>query len=104
VPWDPNTFGRYNGDGYLLYPGPDGVPYPSIRLRALRDGFEDYEYMWILNSLARQAPSPSVKALLGMDALIRDDGSFAGDAEKYFAFRAKVAEAIVDLKRLGAEK
>lgn len=102
VPWDPNTFGRYNGDGYLLYPGPDGVPYPSIRLRALRDGFEDYEYMWALNRMARQAPSPSVKALLGMDALIRDDGSFANDAEKYFTFRAKVAEAIVNLKRLGA--
>jgi hypothetical protein len=38
----------YNGDGHLIYPGPDGVPRSSIRLEALRDGMEDYEYIWLL--------------------------------------------------------
>ena len=82
--WNPNTFGRYNGDGYLLYPGPGGVPYPSIRLKALRDGFEDYEYLWLLDRLLRRAEaSPkasaaavgAAKRVLGMDELIRDDGT-----------------------------
>ncbi|HET6250355.1 MAG TPA: glycoside hydrolase domain-containing protein, partial [Tepidisphaeraceae bacterium] len=31
VPWVANAFGHYNGDGYLIYPGPDGKPLSSIR-------------------------------------------------------------------------
>lgn len=42
---------RYpNGDGYLAYPGQD-APISSIRLEAVRDGAEDYEYLKILRSL-----------------------------------------------------
>ena len=41
----------YNGEGNLLYPGRavgyDGIA-PSLRLKALRDGIEDYEYLAIL--------------------------------------------------------
>jgi hypothetical protein len=60
-PWtDPWTYGHgkggekglvYNGEGTLVYPGRpcgyDGVA-PSLRLKALRDGIEDYEYLTIL--------------------------------------------------------
>jgi hypothetical protein len=60
-PWtDPWTYGHgkdgergtvYNGEGTLVYPGRpcgfDGVV-PSLRLKALRDGIEDYEYLAIL--------------------------------------------------------
>jgi hypothetical protein len=111
--WNPNTFGRYNGDGYLLYPGPDGAPYPSIRLEALRDGLEDYEYLWLLDQLARKAQAPgkgsaaavqAARGVLQMDGLIQDDGTFANDAERYFAFREKVAGSIVELKKLIGEK
>ena len=43
-----NYYIRYpNGDGYLAYPGKDG-PISSIRLEAVRDGAEDYEYLRIL--------------------------------------------------------
>ena len=35
------------GDGVLLYPGIDG-PIGSIRLENVRDGLEDYEYLWLL--------------------------------------------------------
>ncbi len=109
APWDPNSFGRYNGDGYLLYPGPEGVPYPSIRLTALRDGFEDYEYMWTLNQLVEKATRSGKesldqvqesKRLLRMDGLITDDGDFARTEDRYFAFREKVANSIVALRRM----
>ncbi len=33
-----------NGDGILLYPGPDG-PVSSIRWEVIRDGLEDYDYL-----------------------------------------------------------
>ena len=112
VPWDPNTFGRYNGDGYLVYPGPGGVPYPSIRLKALRDGFEDYEYMWTLKQLAgkvrvagRMPPAlRRARELLAMDELITDTGAFKHDNDRYFAFREKVADTIVALKKLLGEE
>jgi len=108
APWNPNTFGRYNGDGYLLYPGPKGIPYPSIRLKALRDGFEDYEYMWLLNDLVKRAEaagkkSPEIdraKTLLKMDDLITDAGDYRNTTEAYYTFRHRVARAITGLRKL----
>ncbi|MBQ9447114.1 MAG: DUF4091 domain-containing protein, partial [Victivallales bacterium] len=37
-----------NGGGNLMYPGPDWTPWPSIRLKNLRDGLQDIEYFQIL--------------------------------------------------------
>jgi hypothetical protein len=45
---NPMTYKEFNGEGALLYPGADiGVdgPVVSMRLKALRDGLEDYEYL-----------------------------------------------------------
>nr|CAX69035.1 Putative uncharacterized protein precursor [uncultured bacterium] len=66
-PWrDAWTYGHkksmlvYNGEGTLVYPGRkagyDGIA-PSLRLKALRDGIEDYEYLTILErkGLAEEA-------------------------------------------------
>ncbi len=47
TPWTGNdTF----GDGSLLYNGPDG-PYPSIRLKYVSDGIEDFEYLTMAKDL-----------------------------------------------------
>jgi glycosyl hydrolase family 123/cellulose/xylan binding protein with CBM9 domain len=40
-----------NGGGNLMYPGPDWQPYPSTRLKNLRDGLQDYEYLVILRDM-----------------------------------------------------
>jgi hypothetical protein len=56
--WD-----RLHGDGELLYAGKDG-PIGCIRLANIRDGLEDYEYLWLLSrgagdlELARSACLP----------------------------------------------
>jgi hypothetical protein len=42
---------RLHGDGELLYAGVAG-PLGSIRLANLRDGLEDYEYLWLLGQSA----------------------------------------------------
>ncbi len=48
-PWHSRTCLPYShNDGMLLYPGPDGVPWSSIRLENLRDGADDYDYLCIL--------------------------------------------------------
>jgi len=52
--WSITTGGDYDwlhGDGRLLYAGPAG-PLGSIRLANLRDGLEDYEYLWLLSQQA----------------------------------------------------
>ncbi len=41
--WDPNSFNGVNGDGALCYPSETG-PVPTIRLKSIRDGLEDYMY------------------------------------------------------------
>jgi len=67
-PWsDPMSYNYYgsigiwgNGDGRLLYPPrawSDGRtrvegPTPSIRLELIREGIEDYEYLWMLRDAA----------------------------------------------------
>lgn len=52
-PWkDPMRFPGGNGDGFLIYPSEDGTydPVPSIRLKMIRDGMEDWEYLYLLRS------------------------------------------------------
>ena len=69
--WSITTGGEYDwlhGDGRLIYAGPDG-PIGSIRLANIRDGLEDYEYLWLLGKLAgtleagREASRPVTTSL-----------------------------------------
>jgi len=43
-----------HGDGRLLYPGLDG-PIGSIRLANMRDGLQDWEYLWLLSQRTGRA-------------------------------------------------
>lgn len=51
VEWDSRTYHFFNGEGQLVYPGPKGIPYSSIRLENFRDGMDDYEYLFKLKEL-----------------------------------------------------
>jgi hypothetical protein len=59
VPWDSRTYYYFNGEGQLIYPGPDGIPYSSIRLENFRDGMDDYEYLFRLRELLSSIDSNS---------------------------------------------
>ncbi len=46
------------GDGFLTYPGARyglNTFVPTLRLFAIRDGYEDYEYLWLLRDLIEKA-------------------------------------------------
>ncbi|MBI2299348.1 MAG: DUF4091 domain-containing protein [Armatimonadetes bacterium] len=60
VPW--NDGGR-NGDGYFIYPGPDG-PLSSLRLEILRDGMEDYDALTLLAQQVKRVGERAPQALL----------------------------------------
>jgi hypothetical protein len=61
APWTTPFTGVNNGDGFLFYPPKDETVgddpcmaesnrlIPSIRLELLREGLEDYVYLWMLN-------------------------------------------------------
>jgi hypothetical protein len=82
------------GESWIVYPGKDG-PIDSMRYEALRDGIEDYEYMWLLTSLAAK-----VKEELGDGAEVFDPRqpadelcrSVAPDALAYSRDPARLAE------------
>ncbi|MCU0914315.1 MAG: DUF4038 domain-containing protein [Planctomycetes bacterium] len=54
---------RFNGEGSLVYParaaGYDGIV-PTIRLKALRDAVEDYEYLALLDRMGRSADADRI--------------------------------------------
>jgi len=64
VPWDSRTYYYFNGEGQLIYPGPGGMPYSSIRLENFRDGMEDYEYLFRLRELISKVGYDSTNTVL----------------------------------------
>jgi hypothetical protein len=95
--WSITTGGDYpalHGDGELLYPGPDG-PLGCIRLENIRDGIEDYEYLWLLAELdgdvekAREACSPVTASLT----------TFTRDPTALYATRDRIARRIEALQQ-----
>ncbi len=77
-PWnDINTFfdkydnnRPYSGDGMLFYPGQQvGVAgvVPSMRLKWLREGVEDYEYVEILKKLGQPEQALQISRSVGQD-------------------------------------
>ena len=51
--WNTRSWGKYNGDGHLLYPHQTG-PVTSIRMENWLDGLEDYEYLNLLQQRIEQ--------------------------------------------------
>ena len=54
VPWNPRPVKdfAFNGDGILLYPGPDATLLSSVRQEIITDGIEDYDYLCLLRDAA----------------------------------------------------
>jgi hypothetical protein len=67
--WHPTN--NYPGDGTLVYPGDQvGIPgglAPSMRLKWIRDGMDDYDYVEILKGMGQQAFAMSVSNGVGAD-------------------------------------
>lgn len=63
LPWNPRPEKdfAFNGDGLLIYPNPDGSPLSTVRLEAICDGFEDYDYLCLLRDGAAALKSAGKK-------------------------------------------
>ena len=99
VPWDQEKVATYrefkvNGDGFLIYPGPDWTPWPSVRLENIRDGIEDYEYLWLLRER-----DPKNALLTVGDDISKDFTHYCKDPQVILQRRLAVARAIEKAKR-----
>jgi hypothetical protein len=69
--WDTQCWFSGNGDGTLFYPGTPAriggttdIPVESIRLKLIREGLEDYEYLHLLATLGESATAEAEAATL----------------------------------------
>jgi hypothetical protein len=113
-PWlDPVTFisgfacsGGYvlNGEGSLIYPGdhakrytgqPDVTgPVSSIRFELLREGIEDYEYLWMLKDLGDVDFAEKQ-----VQNLVIDVSTFSRNLEELYLTRKAMARRLEELSR-----
>ena len=104
-PWTDAWINDGNGDGFMFYPPTDSTVafdacsaqsnrlVPSIRWELLREGMEDYEYLWVLNG-----GSPEIAVNTATDALVAELVSsrtlFSRVPTDVYATRARVAAQI----------
>jgi hypothetical protein len=87
---------NYPGEGMLVYPGqPVGVKgvVASMRLKWLRDGVEDYDYVQILKDLGKADLAMEISRSVGADWT-----NWTRDPNAIEAARQKLGEAIDQLK------
>ena len=92
--------GRYNGDnteGFLFYPGGQyglNEPVASMRLEAIRDGYEEYELIYALQEKYEQLGFDSEKALKSITNSLYLDGrtQFTEDVQIFANARKSLFE------------
>jgi len=110
-PWI--TYNRqpgHNGCGYLIYPGPDGTPLSSIRLELVRDGIEDYEYLYLLRQVLKAAGDKAPEDLRQRATaelnvtpdVLTDHKVFTDEPRNLLNARNRIAELIEQLTPLAA--
>ncbi len=103
-PWRPIGDAGYNGEAALVYPGKswDVPPVSSVRLANLRDGFEDFDLLKLLEerweargrSLATPEEARRVEALLGAAELVPDYRDYSADPSELRRLRREAAALI----------
>ena len=81
-----------SGDAFLVYPGPEGEPVPSLRLKTLRDAWQDLRALQALEQRAgRAAALDCVRQHLGPVSFTR----YPADPARYQAFRQAVNDRLL---------
>ncbi len=83
------------GDGYVVYPGPDG-PVDALRWEVWREGLQDLRALQLLERLAGETPAQKTAALLRLSA-IRNMAVYPRSMNWLLAQREAVNRAIAGL-------
>jgi hypothetical protein len=99
----PETYERQNGSGMLVYRGETmglDEPVPSIRLKSLRRGSQDYEYLWLLSHAKSRGPmvDQAVNAIVhgpfDDKTSLGAPGMWVHDPDEWDRMRVKFGDAI----------
>jgi hypothetical protein len=89
------------GDGNLLYPGHPTkiggvsfIPIASIRMKHLRDGMEDNEYLHMLQARAQDGRAASMRLL---NQVVHSAFNYTRDIRLWQSTRIQIAAAIESL-------
>ncbi|MGN0878780.1 MAG: glycoside hydrolase domain-containing protein [Oligosphaeraceae bacterium] len=98
-----------NGGGNLMYPGPDWTPWPSTRLKNLRDVLQDLEYRTVLRQrldayAQRPDASPDLihqatEALAIPDAIVASPTAYTKELAPILAQKERWASLIARLQQ-----
>jgi hypothetical protein len=97
-PWTNPMISSHNGDGFMLYPPSESntnITYgsnnhrlvPSIRFELMRDGLEDYEYLYVLNQNAPPVVNVSNPSDTQADKIITGVTGYTRDSEFLYNLR-----------------
>ena len=85
-----------NGDGTLFYPGrprtiggTSDIPIESIRLKLIRDGLEDYEYLALLSKYEGRAAAAKY-----VDRLVTNAHTYDRDAAMLYNVRREIGDRL----------
>jgi len=113
--WNSRSYAWCNGDGLMVYPGPEGRPLSCNRFSVMRDAIEDWEVLFQLQRaverVEKDESSPAIqllaaraKALLAVpDQITTDLTHWSDDPQVYFRNRHYAYELLAALRdKLGA--
>ena len=92
--WNPESYTGSNGGGSYFCAGPDGSLLPTLRSEAMRDGLEDYEYLYLLKRLSSKLNPGSSLSRRAALMLKRNASPGTGNNRKY---REKVGDLIEEI-------
>ena len=107
---DPFTApGKHRGDGWHVYPKKDGL-INSLRWEQMRNGIQDYEYLWMLehkikkikDTLSERVSTmiePSRRGVEIASQVVKTMSKYNKDPEKLYAAKKQVIDELLDLDR-----
>lgn len=105
IPWKPYAYPSHknrNGEGYFVYPGPNGEPLSSIRFENIRDGIEDWESIYILKDLSKKIDDEKEKKVVEdilkeIKQLVPEEYNYDPDPQHLLLLREKIGDEIEKL-------
>ena len=110
--WTDDPFeapGQHRGDGWHVYPKKGGL-LDSLRWEQMRNGIQDYEYLWLLEDKVRQMRSgmsgrvsalvePSRRSLEIAASVVRTTADYSNDPNVLYAAKRQIIDELLGLDR-----
>jgi hypothetical protein len=107
--WTDDPFaapGKHRGDGWHVYPKKDGL-INSLRWEQMRNGIQDYEYLWMLEDKIRKIKNalgerlsmiePSYRPVEIASQVVKTINAYNRDPDALYATKKQIIDELLDL-------